>query len=75
MATIFGDTSGSLTGTQKGKVQILLGVDNQDNTLVGDADTITHHAKGGSDILTGGSNSGVDPIENDLFWRRVHLVR
>ena len=67
MATIFGDTSGSLTGTQKGKDQILVGVDNQDNTLVGDANTITDHAKRASDTLIGGNNSGVDSIENDLF--------
>jgi hypothetical protein len=66
MATIFGDTSGSLTGTQKGKNQILVGIDNQDNTLVGDADTITDHAKGGNDTLIGGSNSDSGDVSNNL---------
>src|SRR5262245_645618 len=59
MATLFGDTSGSLSGTQKGKHQDLVGTDNESNFLVGDAgESITDHARGGNDTLTGGNNSG-----------------
>jgi hypothetical protein len=40
---------------QKGKHQDLVGTDNQNNLLVGDADgSITDSAQGGNDTLTGG---------------------
>jgi hypothetical protein len=49
--TIFGDPDLNpiLSGNQHAKNQTLTGIDNQDNSLVGDVDTITDHAKGGND--------------------------
>ncbi len=53
MATIYGDPSllPAISGHQKAKAQILNGVDDQDNVLIGDVDLISDHAKGGSDEL------------------------
>ena len=44
MATIFGDTSGSLIGTTKGRIKSSSASIIRTN-FVGDADTITDHAK------------------------------
>ena len=59
MATLYGDTSGTLSGQDKGKNQNLVGTDNVSNLIVGDAGVdITDSARGGSDTLTGGDASG-----------------
>ena len=68
MATLFGDTSGSLSGRQKGKHQDLVGLNNEDSTLVGDAgESITDSARGGNDTLIGGNNSGSGIVTNLLI--------
>jgi hypothetical protein len=68
MATLFGDTSGTLSGKQKGKHQVLIGTDDEDNLLFGDAGvSIIDSAKGGNDTLTGGDNSGSGTASNALF--------
>jgi hypothetical protein len=68
MATIFGDPllNPTLSGKLHAKNQTLVGIDNQDNIIVGDVDTITDHAKGGNDDLTGGNNTGTGFIFNGL---------
>jgi hypothetical protein len=69
MTTIYGDPylNPILSGKQHGKNQTLVGIDNQDNTLIGDVDTITDHAKGGNDVLIGGNNTGSGVITNGLL--------
>jgi hypothetical protein len=57
----FGDTSGTLSGSQKGKNQDLV-----DGFLVGDAEAIIDSASGGNDSLTGGDSRGLDVV-NQLF--------
>ncbi len=68
MITIFGDPllNPTLSGTQHGKNQTLLGIDNQDNSFAGDVDLITGHAKGGDDHLTGGNNNDSGPVDNEI---------
>src|ERR1700704_155251 len=69
MSTNYGDLgfNPTLSGNQHAKNQTLAGIDNQDNTIIGDVVTIIDHAKGGNDSLTGGNYNGSDFIENDLF--------
>ena len=47
MATEHGDFPGTLSGNQKGEDNDLNGIDNEDNTLIGDVDRIIEKAKGG----------------------------
>ena len=44
MATIFGDTSGTLSGTNSGRRQTILGIAYQTNQIVGDANAIIQTA-------------------------------
>src|SRR5262249_61893229 len=71
VSTIYGDPllNPTLSGNQHAKNQTLTGVDDQVNVLVGDVETITDHAKGGNDHLTGGNLTSVGPssIENILL--------
>jgi hypothetical protein len=69
MSTIYGDPNfnPTLFGNQHAKNQILVGIDNQDNTIIGDVDTITDLAKGGNDSLTGGNNTSSGLIDNELI--------
>ena len=60
----FGDTSGTLSGSQKGKNQDLVGT--LSSFLVGDAEAIIDSASGGNDSLTGGDSRGLDVV-NQLF--------
>ena len=57
----------TLSGKQKAKNQTLTGINNSDNELFGDVDSITGQAKGGSDTLKGGSNSSTGVITNILY--------
>ena len=67
MATLYGDTSGTLSGKQKGAAQVLVGTDDENNSLFGDAGvSITNSAKGSDDTLTGGDNSGSGTVSNTL---------
>src|SRR6266404_2272004 len=52
--------------------QTLFGIDNQNNTLVGDVDYITDYATGGKDTLTGGNNSGSGNVFNSLSGDAYH---
>ena len=62
MSITYGDSNSTLIGKQHGKNQILVESDNQDtlNTVIGDVDTITDHAKGGNDYLVAGNYMGSD---------------
>ena len=51
MATIYGDTAGTLEAKARG--QILVGIDGEKNTIYGDAETMTD-SRGGNDVLFGG---------------------
>jgi len=69
MATLFGDTSETLSDSQKGKHQVLIGTDEFDNLIFGDAGvSIIDSARGGNDTLTGAENAsfGTGTI-NQLF--------
>jgi hypothetical protein len=57
MATLFGDSAGSLTNRQEGRHQFRVGTDNQEKIPVGDADNISDYAKGDNDALIGGMNT------------------
>jgi hypothetical protein len=71
MATLWGDvvgTTGALSGHQKGEAQTLIGTDNQDNTIFGDAYSIVDFARGGNDTLIGGNSTGTGVvITNQLY--------
>ena len=68
MATLFGDTSGTLSRSQKGKHQVLIGTDDEDNFLFGDAGvSIIDFARGGNDTLTGGDNNGPRLLTSTSF--------
>src|SRR5262245_26823337 len=70
MATLWGDitgTNGALSGHQKGRSQVLVGTDNQPNTIFGDAYSIIDFASGGNDTLVGGNNTGTGSILNQLY--------
>jgi hypothetical protein len=68
MATLYGDTLGSLTNKQRGASQTLLGVADENNAIYGDAGmAITDSARGGGDILAGGDNTSTLSFSNDLF--------
>jgi hypothetical protein len=59
MATLYGETSGSLIDKQKGASQTLSGVADENNTVYGDAGVaITDSARGAGDILAGGDITG-----------------
>jgi hypothetical protein len=69
MTTLFGDTSETLSDSQKGKHQVLIGTDEFDNLIFGDAGvSIIDSARGGNDTLTGAENAsfGTGTI-NQLF--------
>ena len=68
MATAYGDPSlnPSLGGKQHAKNQKLKGSDDADNTIFGDVDTLTDHARGGNDTITGGNSAGTDQYSNFL---------
>ena len=51
MAIIYGDMAGTLLGKARG--QILVGIDEERNTVYGDAETMTD-SRGGNDVLIGG---------------------
>jgi hypothetical protein len=65
MATLFGDSAGSLTNRQKDRHQVRVGTDNQEKIPVGDADNVSDHAKGGNDALIGGINSQCGTVSDD----------
>src|SRR5437899_2504294 len=72
MSTIYGDPllNPLLSGTQHGKDQTLVGIDNQDNLIIGDVATILGNATGGNDVLSGGSGNSSNPtdaLQNDLY--------
>jgi hypothetical protein len=56
MATPYGDIPFplKLSETQRGKHQVLVGTDNENNSLYGDAWWINDSAKGGNDEVTAG---------------------
>ena len=45
------------------KTQTLTGIDNTNNELVGDVQTMTDQAKAGNDTLIGGNNTGAGALE------------
>jgi len=68
MATLYGDTSGTLSGKQKGAAQVLVGTDDENNSLFGDAGvSIIDSAQGGNDTLTGGDSTAGGFVFNRLF--------
>src|SRR5262249_15481790 len=78
--TIFGDPTlpSPLTGKLHAKNQTLTGIDDQNNSLIGDVDTMTDQAKGGTDHLTGGNltsfvSSFFDFIENQLVGDAITM--
>jgi hypothetical protein len=74
MSTLFGDTSGTLSDSQKGKHQVLIGTDDETNFIFGDAgESLIDSARGGNDSLTGGDNfgSGVRGILSRQCGRRI----
>jgi hypothetical protein len=56
-----------LSGHQKGQSQTLVGTDNQDNTIFGDAYSLVGFASGGNDLLIGGNNTGGGDVTNTLY--------
>jgi hypothetical protein len=69
MALIYGDPllNPTLSGKLHAKNQTLVGTDNQNNFIIGDVDNIMHDAKGGNDVLIGGSNSSSTFVVNLLL--------
>ncbi len=70
MSTLYGDVfgeSGTLSGEEIGKHQVLIGTDNQDNFIFGDAYTITDSARGGNDALP--ANGSGDAVVRELSLR------
>jgi len=68
MAVFWGDTPGSLAGKQQGGSQTVSGNDDEQNTLWGDAGfQITDNARGGDDILVGGTVHAGGTFNNFLF--------
>jgi hypothetical protein len=68
MATLFGDTSGTLSDKEKGAAQVLVGTNDENNLLFGDAGvSLIDSARGGNDELIGGDNSGSGFVDNLLI--------
>src|SRR5262249_48888263 len=59
----------NLTDHVHAKSQTLIGIDDQDNTIVGDVNTMTDQTVGGNDALTGGNSTGAGTtiVFNDLI--------
>jgi hypothetical protein len=75
MATLYGDTSGTLFDNQSGAAQLLVGTDDENNLLYGDAGvSIIDSAHGGDDELTGGDNTDLtDIVINLIFGDARHM--
>ena len=74
MATIYGDTAGTLEAKAKG--QILLGKYEDNNVIYGDA-FVVENGKGGNDVLIGGGNS-VNNLYGDaetMSYSRAAMMR
>jgi len=71
MATIFGDTSGSLTGAEVGGNQTINGTDYVFNFIYGDAGSQYGTSRGGDDYIIGGQGQGGSNLifgdSNQLF--------
>lgn len=69
MATLFGDTAGSLADHQHGRSQILRAEDSTFNELYGDAgQDLVAQARGGDDVLIGRAGTGQTPAPQTVAY-------
>jgi hypothetical protein len=76
MATLYGDTTGTLRGRQHGDDQTLQGDGLTDNLLVGDARRMVDRSHGGDDTITGGTHDAIaNQIHNVIFGDAERVMR